>query len=217
MNKTPYKACLLIIFIFTILQSCSKESNLITAPWQEIRGRDNGPNTERVVIYRAKAPSNWIAVDSQTNSITDTTLPIGEWHIKENSDQIRITLHNFPTDQLSQRIAPIAQVERWQQQFDSLDPVQTTISPSSHGGFAGLYIEATGTLKGEPQSLLGWSMQLATQHYQQLSLTDSPAEKQRRADYTIKVLGPPDLMQKHRKAIIAFSNSFELIEEIPTP
>lgn len=208
---------LLAILVILLCPSCSKESNTTQTPWQEIRGRDNGSAIERVAIYRAKIPAFWTAINSPSNSITDTTLAIGEWHISENSGQIRITLHNFPTEQLSQRIPPIAQVERWQQQFDSLDPVQTAITPSSHGGFAGLHIEATGTLKEEPQTLLGWSMQMATQHYQQLSIVDDPIEKQRRADYTIKVLGPPELMQKHRKAIIAFANSFELIEEISTP
>jgi len=37
------------------------------------------------------------------------------------------------------------------------------------------------------------------------------------ADYTIKVLGPSDLVNEHKKAIDSFANSFELIEEIPAP
>ncbi len=57
-------------------------------------------------------------------------------------------------------------------------------------------------------------MQLAPAYERQLSLARQPHDNLKRADYTIKSVGPPDLMHKHRADILAFAQSFEMIDEL---
>lgn len=72
--------------------------------------------------------------------------------------------------------------------------------------------------------MMGWTMQLAPEHYSQLALKIQMAKStidrnhysQMRSDFTIKATGPRSLMETHRNAILAFARSFELIEEIPS-
>lgn len=68
--------------------------------------------------------------------------------------------------------------------------------------------------------VLGWAMQLAPQHLQFLQTPRNEAEasryRQMRASITIKAVGPQDLMDYHRKTIVAFAKSFELIDELPS-
>jgi hypothetical protein len=207
----------ILVSLYLFLLGCSKESQTSSFTWQTIEGRDED-HLKRSPVYRAKAPSNWQRKNpSSTDSITDTTKALCEFYIQDREGTIRLTVHHFPSMTLAERIPPRAQIQRWQSQFDSIDPATIVIRPQSRGGFAGLFLAGTGFIKGERFSILGWSMQLDADHFRQLSLSDTPLSRQRRADYTIKAIGPSSLMNRYQKDIERFAQSFELIGEIPAP
>lgn len=203
-----YWTWLSILFLFFSCENPSSEKFLLPYSWQIITSRDEENPSERKPLYRAKVPTYWIRQDPlPTTSIADTTKPLCEFYIEEEGQHIHLTIHNFP----EQRIPPMAQINRWLQQFEERKPTHTSISALSHGGFAGLLLEAEGIFKAKPAKVLGWSMQLASEFYQQLEKT------QKKADYTIKAVGPPDLVNQHRESIGVFADSFELIDELPSP
>lgn len=188
----------LILSIFLI--SCSSSPEKTDRISYEISGRDHTP------IYRVKAPKEWIIKRPETDaSLQDTSKSLVEFFIQEGDVEVRITIHNFPSNHIDDRIPPIAQIMRWKQQFDEID---VSVSPQSFAGFVGLLFDGLGVMKGKEMSLLGWSMQMAARHYNNLSF-------EMRADYTIKALGPTFLVEKNRQAIVNFARSFELLKEIP--
>ncbi len=195
--------------------SCSNGESVENSRWQNIRGRDDKTNP-RAPIYRAKIPLAWILNDLHRNeSITDTTKPLCELLIKEDQESIRITIHNFPVSNFNERIPPAAQIARWKRQFDFLDPTTIAVTPQAFGGFCGVVFEGRGQIQGLEVAVMGWSMQLGSEHYYALNQLSS-LSKQMQADYTIKAVGNPELIEKHREAILAFARTFELIEEIPS-
>lgn len=221
----------MFIFIGLLISGCSTQSPIskITDSYQEICGRDIGSDaSERYPIYRVRVPNEWKRVDPiQNESITDTTKSLCEFIIDGDYDKhIRITVHNFPVDNADQRIPPIAQITRWKRQFTTIDQTSLQVIPQAFAGFSGLLLEATGIVKNEEISLIGWAMQIAPEHYSTLTASmGRPTDpilhknsdiKQMRAEYTIKATGPKDLMAIHRMTIINFARSFELIEEIPS-
>src|SRR5262249_35231261 len=103
------------------------------------------------------------------------------------------------------------------QQFDEYHPSTLLVQPCSHGGFAGLQIYCEGTVANKEQALLGWSMQMPILLSQEVLREGSPLSHQKAADYTIKVVGSPSAIAKNKDALVAFSNSFELIDEIAMP
>lgn len=225
----------IFILIFSTLSSCnSSSSSVASSYWQLIAGRDEGntvsihggmdvrlapPSTyERPFIYRVLVPTNWIRQDpSPTESIADTTRSICEFYILESDQVIRLTVHNFPIHGTHPRIPPQAQIARWKQQFDELDLLNTTVVAEGQGGFNGLRFEGQGVLHGQPTTVIGWSMQLASGYERQLSFEKEHLDRYKRADYTIKASGPPLLIDKHRADILAFAHHFELIDELPSP
>ena len=167
------------------------------------------------MIYRALAPSNWIRQDPQpAESLADTTKSVCEFYIREEGQSLRLTIHTFPFIQPNTRIPPQAQIVRWKRQFEEINPLAATIMPEAHGGFSGLFFEGEGIQQGLPIKVIGWSMQLAPVYERQLSQAKHPHDSLKRADYTIKASGPPDLMNKHRLDILAFAHSFEMIDEL---
>ena len=211
-----------LLFIILIFCGCSSQDTSHQEPRKvvEIAGRDDGSSLIRPRIYRMKVPSSWIQQNPfHQTSLVDTTKAIVEFFINDTNEQIRISIHNFPSDTMRQRIAPIAQVNRWQRQFQTLEAASVFIKPQAFGGYYGFRLEATGMMKDVKISILGWTLQLATEHYQALSRPVSPtvAQKYRqmRSDVTIKVLGPASLMLKHQEDIISSARSFQLIDEIP--
>jgi hypothetical protein len=190
---------------------------MINSSWQTIHGRNNASGPERPLIYRAKIPIEWVQRDPPPDgSLVDTRKPLVEYFIQDNNQSIRITLHNFPSNSVEERIPPLSQVNRWKRQFDIIFPESVIISPVANGGFSGLFFEASGTLDNIKTTILGWSMQLAAEHYRTLSNYEGDIYLQIRSDYTLKAVGPTDLVIKHKNNIIDFFNSFELIEEIPS-
>jgi len=187
---------LIPIFLFGCLSSAAATQTV------EICGRDPA----HTLIYRAKVPAAWSHIHpSPTESLTDTTKSICEFTLNE----IRITVHNFPSDAIENRIPPSAQIARWKKQFTTIDTITSSTIPQSFSGFVGLLFEGNGVLNSAKTIMMGWSMQIAPEHYRSLT------NPQLRADFTIKAVGPTELMAKERKTLIAFARSFELIEEIP--
>jgi len=165
-------------------------------------------------MYRIRVPNAWkLSLFPKEESLKDTTRPLCTFVIEEKEGKINIAIHNFPSLRLDDRIPPGAQIARWQRQFDIINPLcQRTIS-QSFSGFQGSLYEGRGSINGIDTTILGWAMQMGTDHYRVLSRPRFP--RQMRADVTIKASGPSALMTKYRQALIASARSFELIEEIP--
>jgi hypothetical protein len=162
-------------------------------------------------LYRAKMPPGWRY--QRPEAVTDTTQAIAEFY--DPSGSIRFTFHNFPTDK---QVPPMAQIQRWKQQFDQLP--SSVVKPQSFAGFVGYLFEATGTFDGEAKTVLGWAMQLAPEHAQHLQAPTSHEEalrfKEMGASFTLKAVAPPALMESHKRSLLAFARSFELVSELPS-
>jgi hypothetical protein len=176
--------------------SCSSHEDTNTSQYQDVKGRS------QIFIYRIKTPHDWKKIYPQIVS-TDTKIALCEFFIED----IRITLHNFPSQTFEDRIPPGSQIARWKKQ---LPMVYENITPQAFSGYVGYLYEGD---DGET-AMMGWIMQLGPEQYSRLSLPDIPPEL--RSDVTIKAQGPLHLIQKHRQKIISFARSFELIQEIPS-
>lgn len=211
------------LFILSLLASCENHSSSLSTKeweWQKIMGRDEGQPQQRSPIYRAKVPLTWQRIDAALDeSIVDSTKANCEFVIGIDEKTVRLVVHSFPSLKLEERIPPQAQVQRWQRQFDELDFHSLQIIPCAQGGFTGLFMSAEGLMKGSQTAVLAWSMQLASVHYIALQVKEGAKNplrlRQRQSDYTIKAFGPTERLALHRKDIIAFAASFELIEDIP--
>ncbi|QLH34842.1 MAG: hypothetical protein HWD61_00800 [Parachlamydiaceae bacterium] len=211
-----------IVFLSLFLFIGCSQKEQMPPPFKilEIAGRDHAPNSSKPLIYRVKVPNDWIVqIPSAQNSLSDTTKALAEFFIIDGNQSIRIAIHNFPSDKMTQRIPPIAQLNRWKKQFQSVDPVSFRILPQAFAGYSGFRIEAKGLLGNVKSALLGWALQLSSEHYQALSHSNSPLlalkYRQMRADVTIKATGEESLMDQHKQDIIAFARSFQLIDDIP--
>jgi len=215
------------IFLYMIIlccfSSCAQEETPVSIVHKriEIPARDDGSIREkRPLIYRFKVNPEWkLSLPDSKESIVDTTKALAEIFILDGSQKIRIAIHNFPSDQMNERIPPLAQIARWKKQFQTLTPQHVTITPQAFGGYHGYLMEATGVMHDIPTTVIGWSLQLPPEHYQSLhkalTRTEQAKLRQMRGDITIKATGPTDLMHKHREEIVAFARSFQLIDDIP--
>jgi hypothetical protein len=208
---------LIFLLLSLCLIGCDHESPPISSfQWRTISGRTEA----REPIYRIKAPIDWTRHDPLfEESLADTTKPLCEFYVKEGDEVIKISIHNFPSDHITQRIPPLAQIARWERQFQQLCPEETHIAPQGYNGFSGAFFQGTGIMNGTLMTVLGWAMQIAPEHYHTLSYPETSQEAllypQMRADFTIKVVGPKDLVHKQMHSLIAFARSFELIDEVP--
>jgi hypothetical protein len=209
----------LFLFLTLILLCGCSEAPPPSHPMQEIKGRDY--HGARFYVYRARVPLNWIRKDPLAEeSLTDTTKSLCEFFIPGNEGFIRIAIHNFPSNTLDERIPPMAQIARWQRQFDPLQAEESSTLPQAFNGYIGLKFKGIGLMDGTNTMMLAWSLQLGKEHFQMLSNPKNPADhnnfREMRADVTIKATGPKSLMEDHEEEIIAFARSFELIKEIPS-
>lgn len=179
---------------------------------QEFNGRDEIISYGQMIrrpVYQAKVPINWKRIDPPLKeTILDTTKPIVTFIINEH---MTLTVHNFPTNCLDERIPVLTQIERW---YSQLKAEKYHVENIEHGGFVGLYLEG----KNDKETICAWSLQLDLEHYQTLYFLAGTVEeeehyKQMRADLTIKVSSSTDLIEKHLNEIFLFANSFELIQE----
>lgn len=189
------KLLLLGVFVFCCMGCAKKED--ATRQWQTINGRDNR------AIYQVKAPASWEKKLPDPSSLTDTKTALIEFSV---GNQIRITIHNFPSHNINKRIPPQAHMNRWEKQFEKLDPVSVSVTPQAYGGFSGYFYEASGTQNGKETTVLAWIMQLSPDLFRKASY-----DPQIVADYTIKVQGHPLAISQHKNEIIHFARSFELI------
>lgn len=209
-----------IFILMLLLSSCTASDSEMRLPSDavhEIAARDRtGKNS---VLYRVKAPVQWIRRDSLPDeNLADTTKPLCEFIIFEEGETIRISVHNFPSESAENRIPPAAQVQRWEKQFSSFAAEGKTVKPQSFSGYSGLLFKGIGLMGEKEHMVLAWSMQLPLNHYQAFSQPSNAPQKYHaeiHADITIKAVGPVPLMEKHEEAIVSFARSFELIEEIP--
>ena len=214
---------LIPLIIFISFFGCDPQPSSPKTSWKEIAGRDEAAEQQairRYPVYRAKVPLAWKRIDPLvTESNQDTTKPLVEYVILEGSSSISITIHNFPSEKIEERIPTQAQVARWKRQLSDSDD-NIVILPEAYGGFSGYRFSGSGKLKDEEVSVLGWAMQLAPEHYRRLQTQGKDEEKhffnQMRSDYTIKAVGPSSMVSEHAPDIVAFAHSFELIQEIPS-
>lgn len=198
-----------LVVLALLLTACDPPNRPIQSDKKphSIQGRDGQ------AYYQVETPSSWKqSAPLSGSSLEDTTKPIAEFLIEEPEGSIRITIHNFPSSAIDQRIPPAAQISRWKSQIKG----SSSETPVAHDGFAGFFFEANGEFEGKASSVAGWAMQLAPQHYQAITSLQPKGYDQMRADYTIKAVGPTPLMKKHQQTIQSFAESFRLIEEIPT-
>ncbi|MBA3817040.1 MAG: hypothetical protein H0X29_11090 [Parachlamydiaceae bacterium] len=212
----------LVIALTSILCACHTKSNIIKkepTELQVIAGRNEGEG--RQPVYRMQTPLSWIRHDPlPSETLLDTTKALCEFIILENSDVIRISIHNFPSMQIDDRIPPQAQVARWERQFNPLDKINSKTIQQSFSGYSGLLFSGEGQIDEKQVAMLAWSLVLAPEHYRMLQQAPSHKTvslyKQMRSDVTIKAVGTIELMRKHQPAIYSFARTFELIREIPT-
>ena len=196
-----------LLFLTVLLLTGCMSSNETINNWtvHEICGRD----TDHGLIYRIKSPKEWKIVHPEKNEdLSDSKKSVCEFLIQDELGDIKITIHNFTSKSLEERIPPQAQIMRWKNQFEELDNESVTINTQSFAGFTGLLFEATGKLNGHKQTMICWSMQIAKEHYRTLQ------NEQMKADYTIKIVGFEKVVKDKITEIIKFARSFELINEI---
>lgn len=185
----------------------------------EIAGRDEG-SIPKQKVYKAKLPLAWHVKEREDSSTSDSKIPLATFFNHNNS--VKITVHNFPSNHLKERIPPSMQVDRWQKQFDSIDPVRLSIKQIASNGFQGLFFEAEGLMGEEKVTILAWALQLHPPYYSHLNtkkmLSKNKEEihylKQMQADYTIKAIGSTESMNQCKEEILFFAKHFELIDEI---
>lgn len=209
---------LLTLFCLCFLIACNSSQNSKPTTLHKIPARNLEDSLQRPLIYHVTAPSSWSYREIPANeSIFDTKKANGEFYIFHESDKIRLTIHTFPYRNSSERIPPQAQISRWKKQFEFLDPFSLLIQPESRGGFGGLYFEGQGKMNKEEVKVMAWAMQLANLYDRQLQLGLDPLDQWKRADYTIKAMGKPELLDQFRDEIIRFAHHFEFIQELPIP
>lgn len=206
---------LLIIPLCLILVGCQEDSRHRAKGWKtdEINGRN------RIPTYEVEVPESWKKLESTGDNLQDTKTPLVTFLFTEGNQTFTVTVHNFPLHDIDEQVPPLAQVDRWKRQFETLDPSESELKPVAFGGYTGQFFKGVGIFKGKKMAMLAWSLQLPTEHYRALNHPESALERfkfdQMRSDVTIKVLGPDKLVTLHREDIDKFVNSFHMIEAIP--
>lgn len=185
--------------------------------WQTIQDRNSNPT------YRMQIPAEWVPIKQESMvDLSDTREALCTYQLPHPAGNLTLVIHNFPNDQSSEQIPAQAQVNRWLQQFEELDPLATRLEPQSFSGFQGMRVQAAGIKKGKREALLGWGFNLTGQHYRVLShpkttFADTETLRQMRGDITIKVTGPVPAMEHYQEQLLSAAKTFELIEAIPEP
>lgn len=197
-----------IVLVALFLVGCEKRTEkAIPYTLYPIQGREEVLPSGKVLrrpLLKAKVPIGWKALPSEA-SLRDTTKPNAVFAI---SPDLKLAVHTFPTDDLTERIPPTWQIERWRKQEES----EGLVTAVHHSGYIGL--------KFETENALAWSFQLDPELYQTLAFLGRTHEengyfRQMRSDFTIKVVGPAEEIAKHHEEICFFADQIELFQPIP--
>lgn len=190
----PTRFIMRMLILLFILISCNDRPSISNSVLIKFHGRQGND-----WLYQAEVPQDWKHVAPEKTSLSDTTLPIYTFLIGRE-DPIRLTIHSFPSTSLDERIAPQAQVLRWQKQLKGISSQE--ITPIHHGGFGGFRYYA----ENQHTGVVAYAMQLTPKLYQ------NTTSQEKRSDYTIKAVGSVEAIQKAFSEIDRFAESFELIE-----
>lgn len=216
LNHRFLSSMVFMLILCLNLSSCEIANSSKIFHTQPLSSRDDGSPNSRALLYQTTVPQNWIRKDpSENESILDTKKANCEFFIHENNQQVRITIHTFPYSDDSQRIPPQAQIQRWKKQFDHYNSITLITNSCSQSGFYGYFFEVEGMINHEPITMMGWSMQLSPLFDRALKYDQDNQAQIKRADFTIKVTGPPELVSKNREDILIFAQHFEFIDELP--
>lgn len=207
-----FRSLVQFLLLWTTVASCQSDGNYPKAQTIQIPGRENAE------FYQITVPLNWVVQNHSSDAFKhDSKISLVEFTIPDDSDHIRISIHNFPNNHLNSRIPPFQQIERWKKQFSSLE--SQSILPQSFSGYVGLLFEGQGSMNQKKMSMLAWTMQLDTSLYQYLdklqTYDKTSLYKEMQADFTIKALGSTEVLQKYQKQIIEAAHSFKIKYEIP--
>lgn len=174
------------------------------------------PGRNGQLIYEIDFPKNWGASITNNESIDDTTLSLCHLILNENNEKITLAIHNFPTKSIDDRIPIKAQILRWINQLEQNEEIKNDEKNESFGGFCGIKYQGVGKIKGIKQKMIAWAMELPEETYHQLNFSSHSKEKllQMRSNYTLKVLGPEALVNKHQQTIEKIARSFRLIDDL---
>jgi hypothetical protein len=196
-----------LILILAFLCGCTEQNSRL--PPLEIPGRSD-PETlsSRKPVYKIRVPEGWdVTLPSLDLPLIDTTEPL----LTLSKDGITVTFHNFPLQDPSQQVPPMAQIERWKKQFRELYEITVVITPFSVSGFTGLQFEAKGIAKGTEMGMMAWTMLLTPELFSKFP----DNANQEKGDWTLKAFGPLEKIDLHRSELLSLARSVELIREIP--
>jgi hypothetical protein len=155
-------------------------------------------------IYRCKPGKNFTEI-KEDKDLSDTKVPIKKYQLED----IVITVHTFRVAQDKPKITPQNQVERWLEQISQGRKCTYTTQERSRSGYTGILL----TANCEKNSLIAVAMELDREFRRQLLEESSDKSLEKASDFTIKAIGAKEQIDKYKKDILAFIDSFELIEE----
>lgn len=190
------KKSFLDMLFFTLIYFISL--NASAHPMTNIIGR-NGQE-----IYRCR-PGFHFAEIKEDKELSNTKVAIKAYQLQD----IVITIHTFRVAKDKPKITPLNQVERWLEQISQGKKCTYTTQERSRNGYTGLLL----TADCQTNSLIAVAMELDSDYRRQLFEEASDKSLEKASDFTIKAQGPKDQIEKYKKEILSFMNSFELIEE----
>ncbi|MEX1013219.1 MAG: hypothetical protein WDZ27_05955 [Waddliaceae bacterium] len=176
-------------FIFLLLVGCQTEQPENVQTYL-IKGREG-----QTPLYRIEVPNRWSVVIPD-GDLNDSKKPLATIDLEE----IHITFHNFP----GFAIPPAAQVARWKTQIHEIDPFTESQTPCHFSGFFGLSYFC----ENQDLATLAFAMQIDPLHLQKLKGSEKGAV------FTLKAVGPPELLYRYKQEITAMAESIEIIDEI---
>lgn len=162
-------------------------------------------------IYSAKIPGNWVIIMPKEDAdLKDTKIPLISFNLP---DGILVTFHTFPGDSLENRIPPMAQIERWKNQFKGKD---FELIPLSRCGFGGYCLRIF-----DDSGMIGYAMQLTPTLFQSMLYPHFKIEElyftEMRGDFTVKAIGKGSALEREQKIIDDFVKSLKWIYPLRSP
>lgn len=199
--------------LFLILEKNAPETRI-----EKVFARESLHDAKPPEIWRLEVPKTWKRIDPQELS-TDTRLPNLSFEIQGEKAPILITLHNFPAEQLQERVPISMQITRWKRQLTNLDEVSLREVPFTQSGYRGLLLTAKGEKEGKSHAFIAVALQMDNELFEALRVESAERQtqfmnRQRRSDFTLKAQGDPEDLVLHEEDILNSFESFELIAGI---